>query len=133
MLNFSIHKAWSELSQYQAKSPSCAYLIWNDPIMAVGKDTYINDMIEKIQFKNVVKESRYPTISKEKLSVLKPEYIFLSSEPFPFKKKHLEEFAKSQPDSKVILVDGEMFSWYGFRMKIAANYFRKLLHALHNN
>lgn len=109
------------------QSHSAAYLIWQNPYMTVGTDTFINAMLEVAGFKNViVNKSRYPEINVEELIEMSPQYILLSSEPFPFKQKHIEELQKKVPASKVLLVDGEMFSWYGSRLLKAASYFEQL-------
>lgn len=104
---------------------SVLYLIWKDPIMAAGKNTFIDDMIQKAGFENIISQwDRYPEIGVN--SEIFPEFIFLSSEPYPFSEKHFEEINKRFPLSKCILVDGEMFSWYGSRMRLAPDYFLKL-------
>jgi len=94
------------------------YLIWRNPYMAVGQNTFINHLLEKIGLTNVIKgaDSRYIEISDKEISQLNPEYILLSSEPYPFKQKHISEIGK-QTKSKSILVDGEIFSWYGSRLR----------------
>lgn len=104
---------------------SCAYLIWKNPYMTVGGDTFINDILNKVGFENIFKnEKRYPEVSVEDLE--KAEYIFLSSERFPFKDKHVKELQKQLPQSKIMLVDGEAFSWYGTRLAHSAGYFTAL-------
>ena len=55
------------------------------------------------------------------------DYILLSSEPFPFKEKQIAEFQKICPKAKILLVDGELFSWYGSRLILAAEYFKNLV------
>lgn len=107
-----------------------AYLIWKDPYMSIGSDTFIHQMLKLSGFKNVFADkNRYPVISAEEIHERQPELIFLSSEPYPFKEKHLEEFKKISPSSKIILVDGELFSWHGSRLLHSADYF----HALHQS
>ncbi|HEY0040282.1 MAG TPA: cobalamin-binding protein, partial [Flavisolibacter sp.] len=54
------------------------------------------------------------------------ELLLLSSEPYPFKQKHIEELQQQLPKTKVVLVDGEMFSWYGSRLQKAPAYFQTL-------
>lgn len=103
-----------------------AYLIWKGPYMAAGKNTFINDILCKIGLTNVVKESRYPEMDLQALILLKPELVFLSSEPFPFSEKHIEELKLAIPDAKVMLVDGEIFSWYGSRLVKAVQYLFQL-------
>ena len=103
------------------------YLIWKDPYMTIGGDTFINNMLLQAGYKNLFDNSiRYPEVSIELMQALKPEYIFLSSEPYPFSNKHMEELKTSLPDSVIMLVNGEMFSWYGPRLLQSANYFNQL-------
>lgn len=99
-----------------------AYIIWKDPYMFAGKNTFIDDILRKIGLINVVSESRYPEISWSELKTRNCEIVFLSSEPYPFKDKHSAEIETILPDAKVMLVDGEMFSWYGSRLLKAVEY-----------
>ena len=103
--------------------PKCLYLIWKKPWMVAGKSTFINEMLQRAGFENVV-EGRYPEISENDFS--RTEVLLLSSEPYPFNEKHRKELQQRFPDLKVILVDGEMLSWYGIRMLQAADYVRSL-------
>ena len=102
-----------------------AYLIWKNPYMTVGSDTFIHEIIEKLGFTNLFEDSkRYPEISVNQMK--EAEYVFLSSEPFPFQQKHTDELQKELPDSKIILVDGEAFSWYGTHLSRCGDYFKTL-------
>jgi ABC-type Fe3+-hydroxamate transport system substrate-binding protein len=100
-----------------------AYLIWNKPYMVAGRNTFISDILAINGLSNVIKASRYPELDLSELLVLKPDLVFLSSEPYPFTDKHVQEIQMLLPDAKVILVDGEMFSWYGSRLVKAVQYF----------
>jgi ABC-type Fe3+-hydroxamate transport system substrate-binding protein len=104
------------------------YLIWREPWMAAGRDTFINAMLSYAGFENAIPDanSRYPELEVDDLVKLNPEFILLSSEPYPFQDKHIAELKASLPDSKIILVDGEMFSWYGSRLLLAPDYFLTL-------
>lgn len=102
------------------------YLIWRNPWMAAGTNTFINSMLEKIGFVNCISEPRYPIISEELIGRLNPDIIFLSSEPYPFKQNHVKEVSAINSTSHVSLVDGEHFSWFGSRMVNAAAYFKQL-------
>lgn len=107
--------------------PKIAYLIWNNPMMIAGNNTFINHMIDKAGFQNVFTDlDRYPSISSDQLKNSQPDYVFLSSEPFPFKEKHVQEIQEICPTAKIVLVDGELFSWYGNRLLISASYFLNL-------
>ena len=102
------------------------YFIWNDPYMVVGKNTFIDDMLYHAGYVNVVMADRYLELSIENLKVLEPEVILLSSEPFPFKKKHVAAFKRHLPEVEIKIVDGEMFSWYGSKLTKAFSYFGSL-------
>lgn len=106
---------------------SVLYLIWRDPWMTVGADTFIHQMLSSVGLRNITAtKKRYPRITSEEINALNPDYIFLSSEPFPFTEKHAKEIQQISPQAKVLLVDGEMFSWYGSRLVKAPDYFNKL-------
>jgi ABC-type Fe3+-hydroxamate transport system substrate-binding protein len=105
---------------------TAVYLIWNDPIMVAGQDTFINEMLLIAGFKNLIETSRYPEIVSGDLQALDPDYLLLSSEPFPFKEKHLSLFKILLPNASVRIVDGELFSWYGTRLLKTLPYFKSL-------
>jgi len=104
-----------------------AYLIWRKPYMVAGQDTFIDNMLQKCGLTNVFKLERYPEVTNKMLIKSNPDLVFLSSEPYPFKQKHIDEFKALLPNAKVILVDGEMFSWYGSRLLEAPGYFEGLI------
>ncbi|WP_186754759.1 ABC transporter substrate-binding protein [Echinicola salinicaeni] len=106
------------------------YLIWQEPLIGVGRKTFINDMLKMHGFKNVLKSDRYPSLQTQDIEELDPDFIFLSSEPYPFKEKHLDVFRKQFPSAKVVLVDGEICSWYGSRLLYAPAYFASLINRL---
>ncbi len=103
-----------------------AYLIWKKPYMLAGSNTFIDNILALNGLSNVIKDNRYPEIELNELAQLKPDLIFLSSEPYPFKEEHLEEIRAIIPEAKVMLVDGEMFSWYGSRLVKAVQYLFQL-------
>jgi len=114
-------------AQISGAGKSCAYFIWRKPYMVAAGNTFINHMLQVFGFKNVFEDmKRYPEINPMVLSELKPDYIFLSSEPYSFSEKYFEEFQAFAPGAKVILVDGEIFSWYGSRLLKAPAYYLEL-------
>ena len=122
--NIKIYEVFQNFSDLPKKK--CAYLIWQNPYMTVGSDTFIHDILDKVGFINIFKnQKRYPEINVEELKAA--EFIFLSTEPFPFQQKHVEQLQKQLPDSKIILVDGEAFSWYGTHLAKCENYFKGLV------
>lgn len=107
------------------KRKKAAYLIWNNPYMTIGSDTFIHHILNKIGFDNIYgNQKRYPKIDTEDLK--NAEYILLSTEPYPFKEKHKNEFETLFPNSKIMIVDGEAFSWYGTHLTKVKNYLSEL-------
>jgi ABC-type Fe3+-hydroxamate transport system substrate-binding protein len=117
-----------EFEKLQTCLPRTAlYLIWRKPWMAASADTFIHSMLNRIGLQNCLQDqSRYPVLTAEDITTLNPEMILLSSEPFPFSEKHIAELQQLCPASQIILVDGEMFSWYGSRLRYAPQYFASL-------
>ncbi len=108
------------------KKIKAAYLIWKNPYMTIGSDTFIHNILSEIGFENIFKnQTRYPEIQVEDLA--EADVIMLSSEPFPFKEKHITELKEFYPDKKIIIVDGEAFSWYGTHIAKCEDYFKKLI------
>jgi len=108
-------------------SRSACYLIWRNPYMTIGGDTFIHKMLETAGFDNIYgSANRYPELSIDELRNSNCKYLLLSSEPYPFKQKHIEELQQELPQTTILLVDGEMFSWYGSRLIKAPAYFEQL-------
>ncbi len=105
-----------------------AYFIWRNPWMVAGNNNFIHHLLGRCGFTNVFGHlPRYPQVSGEQLQEAGPEYLFLSSEPYPFGEQHRNELQKLCPQAKVLLVDGEMFSWYGSRLAHAPTYLQSLI------
>ena len=138
-----IEKAFSDLTAISPSSPipfaipspttsttpsplRTVYFIWRNPWMTVGGDTFIHDMLQRCGLTNLfVTESRYPVVDPSTLSNC--DLVLLSSEPYPFRARHLQEIQTLLPNVIVRLVDGEPFSWYGSRLLRAPAYFRQFL------
>lgn len=117
--------SWAD--SFPKEKSSVLYLIWQKPFMAAGGDTFIHSMLDIFGLKNCMADrNRYPEISLELIKKMNPDYIFLSSEPYPFGQQHLSFFSALCPKSKILLVDGELFSWYGSRIKKSFLYFEDL-------
>ncbi|MGB0524689.1 MAG: ABC transporter substrate-binding protein [Flammeovirgaceae bacterium] len=102
------------------------YFIWRKPYMLAGRGTFIHTLMEMANLENVIQGERYPALEIEALQALQPDTVLLSSEPYPFKKKHLEELQEIFPKANIQLVDGELFSWYGSRLLHTPAYFKVL-------
>ena len=123
--------AWQDFKQFIKNKPfkKVAYFIWANPYMVVGNTTFINELLQLNHFTNIYinKEGRYPEVELRKIRLEgDPDYVFLSSEPFPFKDEHAFEIGRATHHAKTVFVDGEMFSWYGSRLVKAFIYFKKL-------
>lgn len=121
-INDSFHESPTE-----SPARSAAYFIWRQPYMVAAQGTFIDDLLRRAGFRNVFADhARYPEISAEQLAAAEPDTILLSSEPYPFSEKHLAEFRAICPAATVRIVDGELFSWYGSRLRHSAAYLRAL-------
>jgi ABC-type Fe3+-hydroxamate transport system substrate-binding protein len=102
------------------KKLKTAYMIWREPWMTIGRDTYIHDVMKHWNLANVFGDkNRYPVFELTELKKYDADLILLSSEPYPFKEKHIGEVEKACPSTRVLLVEGEWFSWYGSQMEHA--------------
>ncbi len=126
--NAIIQQSTTLLSEIKKqKKQRAAYLIWQKPYMSIGKDTYIHDMLFHCGFENVFGDQiRYPTFTLAELKERQPEIILLSSEPFPFKQKHITELQQIFPNCIIQLADGEAFSWYGTRFLKTFSYLKEI-------
>lgn len=110
------------------------YLIWRDPWMTISEDTYISRTLALAKLKSTGgrKDVRYPEIEFNEALMREVDVVLLSSEPFPFKKKHVEEVrALTQRWSVPIrTIDAEMVSWYGPRAIPGLRYLESLAEAL---
>lgn len=136
-LRLKIEKAVTALYKFRAetalKQLKVAYFIWRMPYMVAANNTFIHHLLEQCGFKNVFAGDafeRYPEISPKQLADANPDVILLSSEPYPFKEKHIAEFQSICKDAKIVTVDGELFSWYGSRLLHAPEYFKGLIVSL---
>jgi ABC-type Fe3+-hydroxamate transport system substrate-binding protein len=112
-----------QLEKQKTELRSVVYLIWQEPYMTIGGDTFISHMLLQAGYRNVYEDTmRYPVINIEDIKSRHPDAIFLSSEPFPFKEAHVKALHKSLPHTPKVLVDGAYFSWYGSRQLHSADY-----------
>ncbi len=121
----NIQKSFSVIKKY---NKTVLYLIWKNPFMAAGNSTFIGDVLNQMGLINSLKNSdlRYPELTMDEIKNLNPDFIFLSSEPFPFKEIHINELKQLVPNATVKLVDGELFSWYGSRLLKSVEYLNNL-------
>jgi ABC-type Fe3+-hydroxamate transport system substrate-binding protein len=108
-----------------------AYVIWRNPWMVAGGDTFVTAMLALPGGVNVFagRPERYPTVAPEELAAADPDAVLLSSEPFPFKEKHADELAAATglPRERMQLVDGEYLTWHGSRTPNGIDYAERVI------
>lgn len=126
-INQKILTAFEQLQDKNLPTLKAAYFIWDKPLMVAANNSFINNMLQHAGFLNVFNSlERYPSITEKQLKTANPSVLLLSSEPFPFKEKHISKYQHILPKTKIVLVDGTMFSWYGSRLLSVPKYFEKL-------
>lgn len=106
------------------------YLIWFKPWMSAGPDTFIGSILQEQLGANLCtppQAGRYPVVEDADFERLQPDLVLLSSEPFPFKDKHVSLVKSFWPHAKVVKVEGDMFSWYGSRLRHVPIYLNQFL------
>ena len=93
------------------KGPRTLPLIWKDPWMSSGPDTYIGDLLRQGGL-TPIGPDRYPTLSDDDLEALAPQLILLPTEPYRFNRRHQNELQNRFPGTTVHLVDGQSLTWY---------------------
>ena len=103
--------------------------------MAVGPDTFANDLIEQCCGQNAFgdQERRYPRIDEADLEAARPDVVLLPTEPYEFDIRDAVELRSldmpAARSARVHVVEGELLSWYGPRMGRALELFSGLFAA----
>ncbi|NMG30285.1 helical backbone metal receptor [Aromatoleum evansii] len=107
------------------------YLIWREPWMSVARDTYISATLAEVGWDTLPADAgqRYPEIDWQVPWMAGVARVFLSSEPYRFRERHLAEVAALSRRA-VAMIDGEMASWYGSRAAAGLRYLAALRRAL---
>jgi ABC-type Fe3+-hydroxamate transport system substrate-binding protein len=118
--------AWQTLLATPWPRRRVLYLIWKDPWMTVAPTTYIGNMLAAVGWEQVFTPGamRYPQIELDD-AARAADLVLLSSEPYPFGETERIELAR-RLGRPVLLVDGEMLSWYGSRAIAGLAYLREL-------
>jgi iron complex transport system substrate-binding protein len=112
-----------ELKGLEARARSSfrfAYLIWRDPWMTVGGDTYISDLLRRVGGRNAFEKKGagthdYPVVTEAEVLAESPDLLVLPDEPYRFGEKDAAYWRERLPASLVALVKGDDFSWHGTR------------------
>ncbi len=104
------------------------YLIWREPYMAAGPDTYISRLLECAGWENAYQGTeRYPTLSSAEIAALGVDEILLSSEPFPFRNRHAQKLRdEGVRTGSMSKIDGKTCSWFGWRTLPALEFIREV-------
>lgn len=125
-LNRQLKNRFDRLKAQNFEPIRAAYFIWKKPWMAVGRHTFIDEIMRLAGFENVFADrERYFEFELDELKALKPELLLLSSEPYPFAEKHKDELS-AEFDCPIELVDGEIFCWFGSRLLHTVDYLLEL-------
>lgn len=93
-------------------APRVAAVIWRDPWMVVGRDTFAGDLLTRLGCVNAFADAdgRYPTVDVAELDAMGLDVVLLPSEPYRFT-------AGDGPDAfartPTALFDGRLLTWYG--------------------
>ncbi len=101
----------ARLAPRPKRGPRTLTLIWRDPWMSAGPDTYVADLARQAGF-TPIGPDRYPALSETELDALDPAVILLPTEPYRFNARHAAELRKRFPQARVELVDGQAMTWY---------------------
>ena len=120
-------QAYAELKTLPPQAPrKLLYCIWQDPWMSISHDTYIAEMMREIGWEIPdLGGARYPEFSWSPELVDQIDGVLLSSEPYRFTEAHADALER-QIGKPVLLVDGEMMSWYGSRALQGVRYLSAL-------
>ncbi len=126
------HQLQLRLQQFDGLPPqqlkNVLYCIWKDPWMTVSRETYIARMLALRgwqQWQTASNDKRYPSFDWQAEGIDQVDVVLLSTEPYSFQKQHAEELHK-ELGKPVVLVDGEMLSWYGSRVIAGLDYLAHL-------
>lgn len=124
----AMRTAQQEVAARPLPRPRVLVPIWRDPWMAIGDDTYANDLLQFCGGLNVAAElaGRYPRFELELIERLRPDLILLPSEPYRFTPADLPALL-SVWAGPCRFVDGELLTWYGPRLAQALRTFASLL------
>lgn len=118
----------------QGRAPrQVLYLIWHEPWMTVARDTYLSQMLARVNWHTLPAQeggaagaARYPVVEPGSPWLAEVQEVLLSSEPFAFGPDHAEAARRLCPAATVRQVDGELLSWYGVRAIEGLRYLRRL-------
>lgn len=112
----TIKKSLDEISSKSFKKQRAVFVVSFSPLIIAGKNTFINEMMEKVNLENIAPEnsvSAYPIISREEVLNKNPEIIIIPKGNYT-----LEDILKVYPEWKnlnaiknqrIIYIDQDLF------------------------
>ena len=91
--------------------PRTLTLIWKDPWMSAGPDTYVADLVRRAGL-TPIGPPRYPALGDAQLAALEPQVILLPDEPYRFTARHQAELQRRFPQARVLRLEGRHLTWY---------------------
>ncbi len=107
------------------RGPRTLVLIWKEPWMSAGPDTYVGDLLRQGGL-TPIGPDRYPTLTDEALEALSPRIILLPTEPYRFNNRHQADLQRRFPATAVHLLDGQALTWYLSRTEAGLELIRGL-------
>jgi len=93
------------------QGPRTLTLIWKQPWMCSGPDTYVGDLVRQAGL-TPIGPGGYPVLTEAELDGLEPQVILLPDEPFRFTARHQAELQLRFPRAEVRRMDGRGLTWY---------------------
>jgi len=123
--NETTREAMIEVVKY-LKQVDALVIISRKPVVAVGKNTFIDDLLKIIGVKNVIKTGgEYPKLGKEQIFVLDPDVIITTSDvakkPEDIYKDSKFKYTTAGITKKVLIIDPDIISRPGPRLVNALN------------
>lgn len=107
------------------------YFVWRRPYMVAARGTFIASLLAEAGGINVAPadRGRYPEVQAGDVESSNADVLLLSSEPFPFREEHASELRSALAGDlreRILLVDGELLSWHGARLRDGVPYLARL-------
>ncbi len=106
----SARAVWAEPPQLAGVRT--AAVIWRDPWMVVGRDTFAGDLLQRLGCQHVFANhaDRYPKVDVEELDRMGLDVVLLPDEPYAFS---ADDGPAAFTRTPTALIDGRMLTWYG--------------------
>lgn len=115
--------------------PRTVYILWHDPLMAAGRDTFVDDLIRRAGGENIAEVDGYKTINMESIVAKDPEVIITSTSTgdemstYKYVKNSslLQETTAGQND-RIYSINGDIINRGGPRIVVALERIAGMIH-----